>query len=65
LSSENILSAKNAESLLQDVKEISLLVIAGAEDSLVSLKSCQTMASKFVNSVSIHAHVDFIHNVAM
>lgn len=50
LSSENILSAKNAESLLQDVKEISLLVIAGAEDSLVSLKSCQTMASKFVNS---------------
>lgn len=50
LSSENILSAKNAESLLQDVKDISLLVIAGAEDSLVSLKSCQTMASKFVNS---------------
>ncbi|CAI8611856.1 unnamed protein product [Vicia faba] len=50
LSSENILSAKNAESLLHDVKDISLLVIAGAEDSLVSLKSCQTMASKFVNS---------------
>ncbi|XP_058751876.1 uncharacterized protein LOC131654099 isoform X1 [Vicia villosa] len=50
LSSENILSAKNAESLLHDVEDISLLVIAGAEDSLVSLKSCQTMASKFVNS---------------
>lgn len=32
-----------------------MLVIAGAEDSLVSMKYCQAMASKFVNSVSIHA----------
>lgn len=30
-----------------------MLVIAGSEDSLVSLKSCQAMASKLVNSVSI------------
>jgi len=30
-----------------------VLVIAGSEDSLVSLKSCQAMASKLVNSVSI------------
>ncbi|KAJ1433870.1 Alpha/Beta hydrolase fold [Sesbania bispinosa] len=50
LSSETILSTKNAESLLQAVKDISVLVVAGAEDSLVSLKSCQAMASKFLNS---------------
>ncbi|KAG5036637.1 hypothetical protein AAZX31_07G031400 [Glycine max] len=50
LSSETILSAKNAESLLQAVGDIPVLVIAGAEDSLVSLKSCQAMALKLVNS---------------
>ncbi|KAK7402321.1 hypothetical protein VNO78_14500 [Psophocarpus tetragonolobus] len=50
LSSETILSAKNATLLLQAVKDIPVLVIAGAEDSLVSLKYCQAMASKFVNS---------------
>ncbi|KAF7843293.1 putative hydrolase yugF [Senna tora] len=50
LSSETIQSAKNAELLLQAVEDIPVLVIAGAEDSLVSLKSCQAMASKFVNS---------------
>ncbi|OIW15840.1 hypothetical protein TanjilG_04375 [Lupinus angustifolius] len=50
LSSETILSVKNAESLLQDVEDIPMLVIAGAEDSLVSLKCCQAMASKFINS---------------
>ncbi|XP_027344805.1 uncharacterized protein LOC113857205 isoform X2 [Abrus precatorius] len=50
LSSETILSDKNAESLLQAVEDIPVLVIAGAEDSLVSLKSCQAMASKLVNS---------------
>ncbi|KAK7325209.1 hypothetical protein VNO77_29367 [Canavalia gladiata] len=50
LSSGTILSAKNAESLLQDVKDIPVLVIAGTEDSLVSMKYCQAMASKFVNS---------------
>ncbi|KEH28729.1 putative haloalkane dehalogenase [Medicago truncatula] len=50
LSSETILAAKNAESLLQAVEDIPVLVIAGAEDSLVSLKSCQAMASKLENS---------------
>jgi len=53
LSSETILSTKNAESLLQAVGDIPVLVIAGSEDSLVSLKSCQAMASKLVNSVSV------------
>ena len=53
MSSETILSAKNAESLLQAVGDIPVLVIAGAEDSLVSLKSCQAMALKLVNSVSM------------
>ncbi|KAK7261886.1 hypothetical protein RIF29_28209 [Crotalaria pallida] len=50
LSSETILSLKNAESLLQAVEDIPMLVVAGAEDSLVSLKSCQVLASKFINS---------------
>ncbi|KAK4267506.1 hypothetical protein QN277_024279 [Acacia crassicarpa] len=50
LSSETILSTKNAESLLQSVEDIPVLVIAGAEDSLVPLKSCRAMASKLVNS---------------
>ncbi|RDX90599.1 yugF, partial [Mucuna pruriens] len=50
LSSETILSEKDADSLLQAVKDIPVLVIAGAEDSLVSMKYCQAMASKFVNS---------------
>ncbi|KAK7349151.1 hypothetical protein VNO77_06293 [Canavalia gladiata] len=50
LSSEAILSANNAESLLKAIEDIPVLVIAGAEDSLVSLKSCQAMASKLVNS---------------
>lgn len=53
LSSEIILSTKNAESLLDAVEDMPVLVIAGGEDSLVSLKSCQAMASKFINSVSI------------
>ncbi|KAL1298121.1 hypothetical protein HN51_042532 [Arachis hypogaea] len=50
LSSETILTAQNAELLLESVEDIPVLVIAGAEDSLVPLKSCQAMASKFVNS---------------
>ena len=51
--SETILSAKNVESLLQVVRDIPVLVIACAGDSLVSLESCQAMASKLVNSVSM------------
>ncbi|XP_017425819.1 uncharacterized protein LOC108334468 [Vigna angularis] len=50
LSSETIVSAKNADLLLQAVEDIPVLVIAGAEDSLVSMKYCQAMASKFLNS---------------
>ncbi|KAL9323151.1 hypothetical protein ACSQ67_011204 [Phaseolus vulgaris] len=50
LSSETILSTKNADLLLQSVEDIPVLVIAGAEDSLVSMKYCQAMASKFLNS---------------
>lgn len=52
LSYETFLSPKNAESLLKAVEDMPVLVIAGAEDALVSLKSSQAMASKLVNSVS-------------
>ncbi|KAG4921745.1 hypothetical protein JHK82_050692 [Glycine max] len=47
---ETIISAKNVESLLQAVGDIPVLVTAGAGDSLVSLESCQAMASKLLNS---------------
>ena len=50
---ETIISAKNVESLLQAVGDIPVLVTAGAGDSLVSLESCQAMASKLLNSVSM------------
>lgn len=53
LSCETILSAPNATSLLQAVEDLPVLVIVGAEDALVSIKSAQVMASKLVNSVSI------------
>lgn len=52
LSFETVLSPQNAASLLQSVKDLPVLVIAGAEDALVPLKSAQVMASRFVNSVS-------------
>ncbi|KAF9612717.1 hypothetical protein IFM89_003259 [Coptis chinensis] len=50
LSYETILSSQTAEALLKSMKELPVLVIAGAEDGLVSLKSAQVMASKLVNS---------------
>ncbi|KAF5466696.1 hypothetical protein F2P56_016601 [Juglans regia] len=50
LSSETVLSPQNAESLLKAVEDMPVLVIAGAEDALVSLKSSQAMASKLANS---------------
>lgn len=50
LSFETVLSPKDAASLIAAVQEIPVLVIAGAEDAVVSLNSVQTMASKFVNS---------------
>ncbi|KAL1077193.1 hypothetical protein V6Z11_D10G079700 [Gossypium hirsutum] len=50
LSSETILSPQNATSLLKAIEEMPVLVIAGAEDAHISLKSCQALASKLVNS---------------
>ncbi|KAI7757885.1 hypothetical protein M8C21_029198 [Ambrosia artemisiifolia] len=50
LSSETILTQQNESLLVKAVHGIPLLVIAGAEDALVPLKSVQAMASKFVNS---------------
>lgn len=50
LSFETVLSLQNASSLLKAIEELPVLVIAGAEDALVSLKSVQAMASKLVNS---------------
>ncbi|TXG69195.1 hypothetical protein EZV62_004130 [Acer yangbiense] len=50
LSYETYLSPHNASSLLKAVEDVPVLVIAGAEDALVPLKSSQAMASKFVNS---------------
>ncbi|KAB2061381.1 hypothetical protein ES319_A10G081300v1 [Gossypium barbadense] len=50
LSSETILSPQNATSLLKAIEGMPVLVIAGAEDAHISLKSCQALASKLVNS---------------
>ncbi|KAL3840937.1 hypothetical protein ACJIZ3_025528 [Penstemon smallii] len=50
LSYESVLSQENAAMLLKAVETLPVLVIAGAEDALVPLKSVQTMASKLVNS---------------
>ncbi|KAI7985566.1 putative hydrolase YugF [Camellia lanceoleosa] len=50
LSFESVLSRQNATSLLQAIKDLPVLVIAGAEDVLVPLKSAKVMASKLVNS---------------
>jgi pimeloyl-ACP methyl ester carboxylesterase len=52
LSSEMVLAPQNAASLLKAVENLPVLVIAGAEDALVPLKSSQGMASKLLNSVS-------------
>nr|XP_043626525.1 uncharacterized protein LOC122597986 [Erigeron canadensis] len=50
LSSETILTQQNESLLVKAVDDTPLLIIAGAEDALVPLKSVQAMASKFVNS---------------
>ncbi|XP_020277058.1 uncharacterized protein LOC109851384 [Asparagus officinalis] len=50
LSCELVLSPQNAAALLKSVEDVPILVIAGAEDALVPLKSTQAMASKLVNS---------------
>lgn len=55
LSFATVLSSQNATALLKSVEDLPVLVVAGAEDALVSLKSAQAMASKVLNSVSIPA----------
>ncbi|XP_044497471.1 uncharacterized protein LOC123219539 [Mangifera indica] len=50
LSYETVLSPQTAASLLKAVEHLPVLVISGAEDALVSIKSSQAMASKLVNS---------------
>ena len=52
LSCETVLSPQHSAALLKAVAGMPVLVIAGAEDVLVPLKSSQAMASKLVNSVS-------------
>ncbi|XP_024973026.1 uncharacterized protein LOC112511579 isoform X2 [Cynara cardunculus var. scolymus] len=53
LSSDTVLSEQNASLLVQEVEDTPVMVIAGAEDALVPLKSVQNMASKFVNSTLV------------
>ncbi|KAG5228969.1 hydrolase family protein [Salix suchowensis] len=50
LSCETVLSPQHSAALLKAVSGMPVLVIAGAEDVLVPLKSSQAMASKLVNS---------------
>jgi len=50
LSFSTVLSSKRATDLLKSVEDLPVLVVAGSEDALVSVKSAQAMASKLVNS---------------
>ncbi|KAK6912154.1 Alpha/beta hydrolase fold-1 [Dillenia turbinata] len=50
LSSETVLSPASADLLLKAVEDLPVLVVAGAQDKLVPLKSVQIMASTLVNS---------------
>ncbi|KAJ4771075.1 alpha/beta-Hydrolases superfamily protein [Rhynchospora pubera] len=50
MSFATVLSPQHAADLLKSVHDLPVLVVAGAEDVLVSLKSAQAMASKFANS---------------
>ncbi|GAB4850112.1 hypothetical protein Ancab_029411 [Ancistrocladus abbreviatus] len=50
LSFETVLSPPDAVSLLKAVEQLPVLIVAGAEDALVSLSSSQVMASKLMNS---------------
>lgn len=52
LSFSTVLSSKRAADLLRSMEDLPVLVVAGSEDALVSVKSAQAMASKLVNSVS-------------
>ena len=61
LSHETILPPQCEAALLKAVEDLPVLVIAGAEDALVSLKSSQVMASKLVNSVSVSSFLFLLH----
>ncbi|KAJ3685283.1 hypothetical protein LUZ61_014447 [Rhynchospora tenuis] len=50
MSFATVLSPQRAADLLKSVHDLPVLVVAGAEDVLVSLKSAQAMASRFANS---------------
>ncbi|XP_057772736.1 uncharacterized protein LOC130992204 [Salvia miltiorrhiza] len=50
LSYETVLQPQTAALMLNAVETLPVLVIAGAEDALVPLKSVQTLASKLLNS---------------
>ncbi|XP_010500890.1 PREDICTED: uncharacterized protein LOC104778197 [Camelina sativa] len=50
LSYEMILSPHNASALLKSMGDLPFLVVAGAEDALVPLKSSKALASKLTNS---------------
>lgn len=52
LSFSTVLSPQNAAALLKSVQDLPVLMVAGAEDALVSLKTAQAVASGFENSVS-------------
>lgn len=52
LSYEMILSPQNASALLNSMGDLPVLVVAGAENALVPLKSSQALATKLTNSVS-------------
>ncbi|GJW78125.1 hypothetical protein Tco_0139807 [Tanacetum coccineum] len=54
---DTVLSEQSASVLVKAVEEIPVMVIVGAEDALVPLKSIQTMASKFVNSVKTSCNI--------
>ncbi|KAI3737590.1 hypothetical protein L2E82_27598 [Cichorium intybus] len=53
ISSDTVLSEQHASLLVKAVEDTPVLVIAGAEDALVPLKSVQAMSSKFVNSTLV------------
>ncbi|KAH7652120.1 Prolyl aminopeptidase protein [Dioscorea alata] len=50
LSFATVLSPENADALLKSIENLPVLIVVGAEDALVSLKSAQVMASKLLNS---------------
>lgn len=60
LSYETVLPPQSAALMLKAVETLPVLVIAGAEDVLVPLKSVQTLASKLANSVSFLSLFTFL-----